>query len=113
MFSIHDKQYDCDYKWFTTEEKAREWLDEFYKSHPRKDIVKPENIEIIEKEQKTTNIPETLHYVYLVRREIPGYEFIYENIKDARTCWIRLIMDLPEEADHISMKKLVIRTDYL
>ena len=51
-------------------------------------------------------------YVYIVHRDKLGLEFVYKTLDLARKCRERLISNLPEEADSIYIRKMIVRTDY-
>lgn len=51
-------------------------------------------------------------YVYIVHRDKHKLEFVYKTLDLARKCRERLISNLPEEADSIYIRKMIVRTDY-
>ena len=51
-------------------------------------------------------------YVYIVKRELHGLEFVFKTRALAIKCTKRLAEIHPDEADYISIHKMIVRTEY-
>lgn len=63
-------------------------------------------------DEKPVFEPEREEYVYIVKRELRGLEFVFKTLALAKKCAERIADRCPEETNYISIHKKVVRTDY-